>query len=260
LALDGLEACVKEAAPKRRPKTASRSKVHVIRYADDVVATARTREMLEDHVIPAITSFLQERGLRLSQEKSRIVHIADGFDFLGAHLRKYKGKFLMRPTQANVIAIARDLKSYIRNRRGTSQEHLIHQVNRRLRGWANAFRHLVSSRAFRHIDNCVYGQLWRWACKRHGKKGKRWVWHRYYRRLRNGSWIFASQAWEKTVVLFRARDLRIRRHIKIRSAATLYDPAYEAYFKERQVLQRNSRQRDYYQWLDRKQLELEWVS
>lgn len=64
----------------------------------------------------------------------------------------------------------------------------------------------------------------------------------------------------KTVTLFRACDLRIRRHIKVQAVATLYDPAYEAYFEERRVLQRNGRQRDYYRWLDRKQLELEWVA
>ena len=260
LALDGLEACVKEAAPKRRPKTAPRSKAHLIRYADDLMVTARTREILQDQVIPAITAFLQERGLRLSQEKSRIVHIADGLDFLGAHLRKHKGKLLMRPTKTNVIAIARDLKGYIRSQRGTSQEHLIHQINRRLRGWANAFRHLVSAQAFRNVDNCVYHQLWRWACKRHGKKGKRWVWHRYYRRLRSGFWIFASRSRGRTAVLFRARCLRIRRHIKIRSAARVYDPAYEAYFEQRRLLQRNGRQSDYYRWLDRKQLELNWAA
>jgi len=260
LALDGLEMCVKESVPKRRVKTAPRSKVHLIRYADDVLATARTREMLEEHVIPAITTFLQERGLRLSPEKSRIVHIADGLDFLGAHLRKYKGKLLMRPTKANKIAIARDLKQYIRSQRGASQEHLIHQVNRRLRGWANAFRHLVSSRAFRHVDTCVNRQLWRWACKRHGKKGKRWVWQRYYRRLRNGTWLFACRARGKTAVLFRASDLRIRRHVKVQSAATLYDPAYEDYFEKRRILQRNARQRDFYRWQDRNQLELEGVS
>lgn len=259
LALDGLESCVRSAVPSRQPGTDIRSKVHLIRYADDLIATARTREMLEDHIIPAITAFLQERGLRLSEEKSKVVNIADGFEFLGAHLRKYKGKLLMKPTTANTIAIARDLKQYIRSQRGASQEHLIHQINRRLRGWANAFRHLVSSKSFRQVDTCVNNQLWRWARKRHGKKGKRWVWQRYYRRLRSGTWIFACRARGKTAVLFRASALRIRRHIKVQAAATLYDPSYEAYFETRRVLQRNSRQRDFYRWQDWKQLELAWA-
>lgn len=52
----------------------------------------------------------------------------------------------------------------------------------------------------------------------------------------------------------------IRRHIKVQSAATVYDPAYEGYFEERRILQRNARQRDFYRWQNRKQLELEWVS
>ena len=98
-----------------------------------------------------------------------------------------------------------------------------------------------------------------WA-ENHSKKGKRWVWQRYYRRLHNGTWIFACRARGKTAVLFRARDLRIRRHLEVQSAATLYDPAYEDYFEERRILQRNTRQRDFYRWQDRQQLELAWVS
>jgi len=258
LALDGLEECVKEAAGKPRP----RPKAHVIRYADDLVATARTREMLEDQIIPAIETFLQQRGLRLSEEKSKIVHIDDGFDFLGANVRKYGGKLLMKPTKANVIAVTRDLKEYVRRSRGAAQPHLIYQVNRRLRGWANAFRHLVSSRAFRYVDRRLSGQLWRWARKRHGNKGKGWVKRRYYRRHPDGSWIFASRVRDakgrwKEATLFRAGDLRIRRHVKVRGQARVHDSTSEAYFEERRKLQRKARWRDLYRWQETKQLKLE---
>ena len=264
-ALDGLEDCAKSSVSKRSPKTAPRSKVHLIRYADDLIATARTREMLEDQVIPAITAFLKERGLRFSAEKSQIVHINDGFEFLGAFVRKQKGKFLMKPKKASVVAVCRDLKGYIRNRRGLSQENLIQQLNRRLRGWANAFRHLVASRAFRRVDHCLKNQLWRWACKRHGNKGKKWVWQRYYRRQPNGWKIFSCWTTDKkgrwkATVLFQAYSLRIRRHVKIQANAKVYDPAYDAYFEERRKLQRNARQRDYYRWQEKKQLELPWVA
>lgn len=263
LALDGLESHVKAAVPRQRWPEMGRPKVHLIRYADDLIATAKTRDMLEVQVIPAIETFLKERGLQLSKEKSHIVHIEEGFDFLGANVRKYRGKLLMKPTKANKIAIVRDLKAYLRRSKGTSQEHLIHQVNRRLRGWANAFRHLVSSRVFRHVDRCLIGQLWRWARRRHGNKGRNWVWRRYYHRRPNGSWIFASRhrgkrgSW-KLATLFRAGDLRIRRHVKIQANAKLYDPSWEAYFAERQRLQRNSRQRDFYRWQEDRQLELPW--
>ena len=261
LALDGLEACVRSAAPKRESRTAPRPKVHIIRYADDLVATARTRRMLQQRVIPAIGAFLKERGLNLSQEKSRIVHIKDGFEFLGANVRKYKGKLLMRPTRANVIAFVRSIKEYIQSHRTIKTEHLIHQLNRRLRGWANAFRHLVSGRAFRFVDYCVFRQLWRWARKRHGNKGAKWVWRKYFRTRKNGSWAFyarsrTKEGRSKMVVLFRVTSLRIRRHVKIQAKARVHDPAYEAYFEHRRQRQRDARQHDYYRWLDYQRLEL----
>jgi len=169
---------------------------------------------------------------------------------------------IISPVLANLAldGLEACVKESVPKRRLKSAPRSKDQVNRRLRGWANAFRHLVSSRAFRHVDGCVNRQLWRWACKRHDKKGKRWVWQRYYRRLRSGTWIFACRARGKTTVLFRASDLRIRRHTKVQSTRRYYDPACEDYFEKRRILQRNARQRDFYRWQDRKQLELEWVS
>jgi RNA-directed DNA polymerase len=76
MSLDGLEAAVKAVTPYR-------SKVNVIRYADDFVITGKTKELLESTIKPAIERFLQQRGLTLTQEKTRITRIADGFDFLG---------------------------------------------------------------------------------------------------------------------------------------------------------------------------------
>jgi len=73
-------------------------KVNFIRLADDFVITGTTKELLEDEVKPLVEAFLKERGLHLSPEKTVITHIADGFDFLGQHLRKYTGKLLIKPS------------------------------------------------------------------------------------------------------------------------------------------------------------------
>ena len=75
-----------------------RPKVHLIRYADDFVVTAANRETLEEIKI-LLTEFLAQRGLTLSQEKTRITHITDGFDFLGFNIRKYNGKLLIKPSR-----------------------------------------------------------------------------------------------------------------------------------------------------------------
>ena len=68
---DGLEQAVRRAVPRR-------VRVNVVRYADDFIVTATSRQLLEKHVIPAVTRFLAERGLTLSEEKSQIVYIRDG--------------------------------------------------------------------------------------------------------------------------------------------------------------------------------------
>ena len=81
-----------------------RSKINVIRYADDFVITGDSKELLETKVKPAIESFLTERGLSLSRSKTRIVRIDEGFDFLGFNVRKYNQKLLIKPSRDKVAS------------------------------------------------------------------------------------------------------------------------------------------------------------
>ena len=74
--------------------------MNMVRYADDFIITGHSKEWLEQEVQPALVEFLAERGLALSPEKTRITQIKDGFDFLGWNIRKYNGKFLMKPSQS----------------------------------------------------------------------------------------------------------------------------------------------------------------
>lgn len=238
MTLDGLEAHVLAAVPCHKRGEPS-SKVHVIRYADDLVATANTREILEEHVIPAITAFLKARGLRLSERKSRIVHIDEGFDFLGTNVRKYSGKLLIRPNRDNVASLIRRTRSLIRLNCGAKTENLLGQLNPLLQGWAYQFRHLVAAKTFQYIDFCVFRQLWKWALRRHNNKGKRWVKTRYFSTMGNVGWLFHTKRIRpgespQTIALFRTSSLPIRRHVKVRSVAKYFDSRYAEYFKERQ--------------------------
>ena len=103
MTLDGLETLLREQYPPTSTR-GKKSKVHMVRYADDFIITSRSQELLEKEVKPLVTGFLQERGLELSQEKTKITHIADGFDFLGQNIRKYNGLLLTRPSKKNVKA------------------------------------------------------------------------------------------------------------------------------------------------------------
>jgi RNA-directed DNA polymerase len=86
--------------------------INLVRYADEFVVTAPSREVLEGYVIPRLAEFLAGRGLELSEAKTRIVHIDDGFDFLGFHLRHFpNGKLLVRPQKGKVALHRRRLSA-----------------------------------------------------------------------------------------------------------------------------------------------------
>jgi len=115
LTLDGLEAKLRELYPKKSAKS-RRVKVNVVRFADDFVITGSSKELLENEVKPVVEQFLHERGLRLSQEKTKITHITDGFDFLGQHIRDYDGKILVKPSRKNVQALLRKVRGIIKGK------------------------------------------------------------------------------------------------------------------------------------------------
>jgi RNA-directed DNA polymerase len=218
----------------------------VVRYADDFIITGRSKEQLEEKVLPAVAAFLGDRGLRLSPEKTKITHIDSGFDFLGANVRKYGRKLLIRPSKDNILGLLRDLRGLVRTQRAATALDLILQLNSRLRGWANSQRHLVSSRAFRYVDKRIFETLWQWAKRRHPQKGRHWVQRKYLRIEPFQQWVFTAPQRNRngtwgSLDLFRASSVSIRRHVKIRAEATEFDPAYEEYFYQRWLAKRQGR-------------------
>jgi len=95
-------------------------KVNLVRYADDFVVTAENRDILEEIKI-LLTDFLAQRGLTLSEEKTLITHISEGFDFLGFNIRKYKGTLLIRPSEKSQKKIREKLHEAISSNKSASQ-------------------------------------------------------------------------------------------------------------------------------------------
>ena len=230
LALDGLERVAHDAVPDR-------SLVNVVRYADDFLVTARTPELLNEKVIPAITTFLAERGLELSQEKSKVTDVETGFDFLGATIRKYDGKLLMTPSRKSIKAFLGGIRDTIKAHAGAPLRELIRLLNPRIRGWANYFRHLVSSRVFTKVDSAIFDAMVRWMRRRHPGKGLSWLRARYFRSSGGRNWVITAPTWRADSSasysdLFQASSLPIRRHVKVKAAATAFDPAFRDYFRQ----------------------------
>jgi RNA-directed DNA polymerase len=214
--------------------------------ADDFIVTGRSQEQLERKVLPAVEAFLGERGLRLSQEKTKTTHIEEGFDFLGASVRKYGRKLLIKPSRVSILELLSEVRDLIRTQKAATALDLIRQLNSKLRGWANSQSHLVASRAFRHVDRCIFKTLWQWAKRRHPTKRSGWVRRKYFRTGPSQEWTFSAPSRNRKgtwgyLDLFRASSVPIRRHVKVRAEATEFDPAYEGYFRDRWVRRQQRR-------------------
>jgi RNA-directed DNA polymerase len=219
-------------------------KVHLVRYADDFIITAADKTVLENDVRPLVEQFLRDRGLQLSQEKTCITNIDDGFDFLGQNLRKYGGKLLIQPSKKNTLACLDKVRQLIRGYRGRSQEDLIRVLNPALRGWANYHKHVVAKRMFCWMEIAVQNSLWFWAKRRHREKTFRWIVSRYWHRF-NGKKVFAADTGKRTpdgkiiwLRLFCPSRVLIRRHVKIKADANPFDPAWREYFTDREIATR----------------------
>jgi len=236
LTLDGLEAVARHAVPGRLSGR-RRSKVNVIRYADDFVITGDSKELLETQVQPAVVAFLAERGLELSAEKTRITRIEDGFDFLGQTLRRLGRKLLIRPSQQAVQSIRRTLAETLRKYRGWFASAMIVKLNAQIRGWAYFHRHVASADTFVALDGWLFRALQKWTKRRHPNKGPRWRYVTYWS-LGDHGW-FAVQVKTKKGPrlhrLLRVTSIGIVRHVKVRTAANPFDPAWDHYFAERKA-------------------------
>ncbi len=187
--------------------------------------------------------FLKERGLELSHEKTSITHVDDGFDFLGQNIRRYGTKLLLKPSRKNVRTFLAKIDAIIQHEGGyLSAGQLIECLNPKIRGWALYHRHASSACTFARVDAVILQKLWRWARRRHRDRSAAWVRAQYFTRPSDGQWMFrgtvtAADGSKQLVCLFRARLLRIRRHVKVREDANPYDPAWELYFEERLAAQ-----------------------
>lgn len=237
MTLDGLEPMLlQHFGIRRMHNKINKHKVNLVRYADDFVLTGATTETLEE-AKTVIVDFLRERGLALSPEKTKITHIEEGFDFLGWNVRKYDGVLLIKPSKKNVQAFLRKIREIIRKSPTAKQETLIVQLNPIIRGWANYHQNRVAKETFQKVDHLIWQQLWRWACRRHPNKSRRWVKKRYFIREGARDWIFSTKTTirgkETRISLVHAGSTPIRRHRKIRMGANPFDPAWSEYFEDR---------------------------
>jgi RNA-directed DNA polymerase len=229
LTLDGLERAVRHAVPRR-------SRVNVVRYADDVIVTGKSKRLLEKHVRTAIDAFLAERGLELSKEKTTIKHIQHGFTFLGQTFRKHGNVLHITPSKEGVLALKRKVGTLIRNNVSAPMPALVKKLNETLRGFGNYHRHVVASEAFSCIDRYVDEQLWRMIRRRHPEKSKTWLSQKYWATPGHKGVFSATgktKQGKRLYPVMRLSSLGIQRYIKVKADANPYLSEYGRYFWRR---------------------------
>lgn len=239
MTLDGLQDVLATAFPKTT-RRGRQAKVNLIRYCDDFVITGSSKELLENEVKPMVRKFLAERGLKLSEEKTRITHLQEGFDFLGQNIRKYGEKLLITPSKRSVSTFLGKIRAIVKGNKQAKQAHLIQQLNPVIRGWAKYHRHVVAKKTFQRVEHEIWRILWQWAKRRHPMKTNGWIKRRYFHRIEHRDWIFAAENGDQQsdeqrqkISLISIADVPIQRHLKIRADANPFDPAWVSYFKKR---------------------------
>jgi RNA-directed DNA polymerase len=230
LVLDGMEQALQAG-------TQASDKVHLVRYADDLAVTGATRQLLEQKAKPALTAFLQPRGLELSEQKTVITSIHTGFDFLGHTLRKYGDKLLITPAKRKVQVLRDKIRRLIQAALGRTPAALLCQLNPLLRGWANYYRNGASKATFSKLDHYVARKLWRWMRRRHPKKSSAWLKRKYFTAAGDKG-LFSvcyhtPKGQSRVLSLYRMASTTIERHLKVRGTANPYDPRYTQYFAQR---------------------------
>ncbi|MBU6494400.1 MAG: HNH endonuclease, partial [Burkholderiales bacterium] len=196
--------------------------------------TGASKEVLEGEIKPWVEAFLAVRGLQLSEAKTRVVHINDGFDFLGWNFRKYSGKLLIKPSKKNAQAFYRKVAETISGNKTVRQEDLIRLLNPMLRGWAQYHSPVVAKQAYSRMEYLIFQRLWRWAKRRHPNKNADWVKKKYFHTVGERNWVFAAPVVRKDgskgmLELYQVSGTAIKRHKKVKGEFNPFDPTMEQY-------------------------------
>jgi RNA-directed DNA polymerase len=205
----------------------------VIRYADDLIALCHSQRQAEQ-VKVKLAQWLAPRGLVFNEDKTRVVHLDTGCDFLGFNVRRYNGKLLIKPSKAAIQRIRERLRTEILALRGSNAAAVVATLTPVIRGWAAYYRGVVSTRTFSALDDYLWKLTYKWAIYSHANKSKTWVSARYFgkfNKFRNDRWVFGDVVNGTHLVKFSWTG--IVRHTMVKGAASPDDPTLAEYWAER---------------------------
>ena len=213
-------------------------KYRVVRYADDFVIFAKTKEDIEN--IPYILEpYLEERGLELAEEKTNIAHTHDGFDFLGFNCRLYKVddkyKCLIKPSKDSIKKAKEKIKHIFEISKGDNVDTLIDRLNPVIKGIGYFWRISVAKRVFSDIDYYVWNKTYKFLRRLHPNKGWKWIVKKYFPPYDDGKyhnkWILTGPNDKNR--LTKMAHIPIRRWNMIKYNYSPYDVSKTEYFENR---------------------------
>jgi RNA-directed DNA polymerase len=212
----------------------------LVRYADDFVVLCKSKADA-DQVIEILKEWLAIRGLSLSEDKTQVVHITTGFDFLGFNVREYsdirrrKGAVrLIKPSKEAVRHHRDKMRDEWIKLRGKPVAQVVNTLAPKIRGWANYYRHQVAKRTFNYMDYWMFMRECRYAKYTHPHHSVKWRSKRYFGKLnkkRDDNWVFGDK--RTGAFLPKYAWTEIERHPKVRGTASPDDPSLKEYWTER---------------------------
>ena len=206
----------------------------VVRYADDLVALCHSRDQAQQ-VKARLAAWLAPRGLAFNEDKTRIVCLSEGFDFLGFSVRRYgNAKLIIKPSKAAVKRFRERLRTEMRDLRGGNAAMVISRLSPVLRGWAAYYRTVVSKQTFNTLDSYLWWLTFKWAVRGHRNKPRKWVTARYYGAFnpaRSDRWVFGDR--DSGAYLTKLAWTKITRHQMVNWTASPDDPDLSAYWAQR---------------------------
>jgi RNA-directed DNA polymerase len=164
----------------------------LIRYCDDFVVIVTGDRQHAEELRAWVASLLAKVGLRLSPEKTQVVHIDEGFDFLGFHIRRMRKRGTQKhyvytvPSKKSIQSIKDKVraKTY-RSTLHSSLRELLISLNQSLRGWANYFRYGVSKDVFGAVDSFAWRRIGSWLARKHSRLSRQQMRRRF---CQPGTW------------------------------------------------------------------------
>lgn len=164
----------------------------LIRYADDFLVLSRSEQMLKE-VKLRLQTLLKTIGPTLNEAKTTMTTPQNGFSFLGFHFVRYPRRTLwVQPDKKRVKSFLRRLKELLMRHKQVETKYLIAGFNSRIRGWTNYYQFCRTHEIYSRMEHVLWHWIWEWCKRRHPRKGKRWVFERYYMGNKGEKWCLTA--------------------------------------------------------------------